>query len=594
MTPQIATVLILLLAALALFATERIPVDIVSVLLVLALILTGTLTVDEALAGFGHDVVITIASLFVLTGGLVKTGLVDAVGRRLHRLAGGNEFRLTALVMVVAAASASVMKNTTTTAMLLPVVMGIAERARIQPSKLLMPLAFGAILGGTTTLIGTSTNLAVSAALPRYGLAPYSMFELTPVGLAIVGVGLTYMLLIGLRLLPARGSAARSLTERYHIREYVSEVIVLPNSPLVGRSVAEADLSEALDLTVIGVLRDEGKRLAPHSTEKIKAGDLLLVRGRVEEILRVKTEAGIEIKPDFKLSDRDLRDGEMQLFEVMILRGSALIGRTLKRLQFRERYGLTVLALNRHGVSLLAKMSDVPLRFGDVLLVQGRREDVEHLAADGNLLILQDVSQRGTRTGKQKWALAAFALFLALSVTKAVPLVVAVLAGVLLLLATRTINAQEIYGLIEWRLVVLIAGLISFSAAMEKTTTDQYLAALIVRAVGEHGGTAVLAGFFLLTVFLTQPMSNQAAALVVLPVAVKTALALGLNPRTFAVAVTYAASCSFLTPLEPACVLVYAPGRYRFFDFIKVGSILTLAIFLVVMLLVPMAWPLVP
>lgn len=594
MTPQIATVLILLLAALALFATERIPVDIVSVLLVLALILTGTLTVDEALAGFGHDVVITIASLFVLTGGLVKTGLVDAVGRRLHRLAGGNEFRLTALVMVVAAASASVMKNTTTTAMLLPVVMGIAERARIQPSKLLMPLAFGAILGGTTTLIGTSTNLAVSAALPRYGLAPYSMFELTPVGLAIVGVGLTYMLLIGLRLLPARGSAARSLTERYHIREYVSEVIVLPNSPLVGRSVAEADLSEALDLTVIGVLRDEGKRLAPHSTEKIKAGDLLLVRGRVEEILRVKTEAGIEIKPDFKLSDRDLRDGEMQLFEVMILRGSALIGRTLKRLQFRERYGLTVLALNRHGVSLLAKMSDVPLRFGDVLLVQGRREDVERLAADGNLLILQDVSQRGTRTGKQKWALAAFALFLALSVTKAVPLVVAVLAGVLLLLATRTINAQEIYGLIEWRLVVLIAGLISFSAAMEKTATDQYLAALIVRAVGEHGGTAVLAGFFLLTVFLTQPMSNQAAALVVLPVAVKTALALGLNPRTFAVAVTYAASCSFLTPLEPACVLVYAPGRYRFFDFIKVGSILTLAVFLVVMLLVPMAWPLVP
>ena len=594
MTPQIATVLILLLVALVLFATERIPVDIVSLLLVLALILTGTLTVSEALAGFGHDVVITIASLFVLTGGLVKTGIVEAIGRRLHRLAGNSEFRLTALVMIVAAASASVMKNTTTTAMLLPVVMGIAERARIQPSKLLMPLAFGAILGGTTTLIGTSTNLAVSAALPRYGLAPYSMFELTPVGLAIVGVGLAYMLLIGLRLLPACGSAARSLTERYHIREYVSEVIVLPNSPLVGKSVVDADLSDALDLTVIGVLRDAGKRLAPHSTEKIQAGDPLLVRGRVEDILRVKTEAGIEIKPDFKLSDRDLRDGEMQLFEVMILRGSALIGRTLKRLQFRERYGLTVLALNRHGVSLLAKMSDVPLRFGDVLLVQGRREEVEHLAADGNLLILQDVSQRGTRAAKQRWALAAFALFLALSVAQVVPLVVAVLSGVFVLLATRTINAQELYDLIEWRLIVLIAGLISFSAAMEKTGTDQYLAKMIVRAVGEHGGMAVLAGFFLLTVFLTQPMSNQAAALVVLPVAVKTALALGLNPRTFAVAVTYAASCSFLTPLEPACVLVYAPGRYRFFDFLKVGSILTIAVFLIVMLLVPLAWPLVP
>ncbi|CDM66943.1 SLC13 family permease [Pyrinomonas methylaliphatogenes] len=246
MTSSIATVLLLLVIAVALFATERIPVDVVSILLVLALILTGTLTVSEALAGFGHDVVITIASLFVLTGGLVRTGVVEALGHRLYRMAGKDEFRLTALVMIVAAASASIMKNTTTTAMLLPVVMGLVERAQIEPSKVLMPLAFGAILGGTTTLIGTSTNLAVSAALPRYGLSPYSMFELTPVGIAIVGVGLVYMLLLGLRLLPARGRAERSLTERYHIREYVSEVIVLPDSPLIGKSVAQADLSGAL------------------------------------------------------------------------------------------------------------------------------------------------------------------------------------------------------------------------------------------------------------------------------------------------------------------------------------------------------------
>lgn len=592
MTSAIATVLLLLAIAVALFATERIPVDVVSILLVLALILTGTLTVSEALAGFGHDVVITIASLFVLTGGLVRTGVVEALGHRLYRMAGKDEFRLTALVMIVAAASASIMKNTTTTAMLLPVVMGLVERAQIEPSKVLMPLAFGAILGGTTTLIGTSTNLAVSAALPRYGLSPYSMFELTPVGIAIVGVGLVYMLLLGLRLLPARGRAERSLTERYHIREYVSEVIVLPDSPLIGKSVAQADLSGALDLNVIGVLRDTGTRLTPQSEERIRAGDLLLVCGRVEDILRVKTAAGIEIKSDFKLSDRDLRDGEMQLFEVMILRGSDLIGRTLKRLRFREQYGLTVLALNRHGVSLLAKMSDIPLRFGDVLLVQGRREDVERLVADGNLLLLQDVSRRSKRVGKQRWAITAFLFFLILSVTQVVPLVVAVMAGVLLLIATRTINAQEIYDFIEWRLIVLIAGLISFSAAMEKTGTDRYLASLIVRWAGDYGGMAVLAGFFLLTVLLTQPMSNQAAALVVLPVAVKTAVALGLNPRTFAVAVTYAASCSFLTPLEPACVLIYAPGRYRFLDFFKVGSILTLAVFIIVMLLVPIYWPL--
>src|ERR671917_805931 len=219
----IAVVIILLFIAVVLFATERIPIDIVTILLVIALVVTGVLTAGEAFAGFGNDIVITIGGLFILTGGLVKTGVVDVVGRRLHRIAGGNEFRLAALVMFTAAACASVMKNTTTTAMFVPVVLGIAERARVQPSKLLMPLAFGAILGGTCTLIGTSTNLAVSGAMTRYNLAPFTMFELTPVGIAIVAIGMVYMLLVGLRLLPARGGAD-SLADAYHIREYMSEV----------------------------------------------------------------------------------------------------------------------------------------------------------------------------------------------------------------------------------------------------------------------------------------------------------------------------------------------------------------------------------
>jgi di/tricarboxylate transporter len=593
MTLPIATVLILLFVAVVLFATERIPIDIVTILLVIALILTGTLSVQDAFAGFGNDIVITISGLFILTGGLVKTGVVDTVGRRLHRIAGGNAFRLTVLVMIVAAASAAVMKNTTTTAMFVPVVLGLAERSRIQPSKLLMPLAFGAILGGTCTLIGTSTNLAVSGALPRYNIAPFTMFELTPVGVAIVGVGMLYMLFLGLRLLPSRGGA-HSLAEQYHIREYISEVIVLPTSPLVGKTLAEANLSNALDLTVVGILRGAQGRIAPDADERILSGDLLLVQGRVEDILRVKKEAGIEIKADFKLSDRDLEPGNVGLFEVMVLRGSDLIGRTLKGLDFRQRYDLTVLAINRHGVALLSKLSTVSLRFGDVLLVQGERASVERLAADGNLLLLEDVSERHRREEKKHWAIIAFTVFLFLSVTHPfdMPLSVAVLLGVLILLATRAVRTQEMYEMIEWRLIVLIAGMISFGVAMEKTGADQYLASLIERSFGDYGGEAVLAGFFLLTVVLTQPMSNQAAALVVLPVALKTALALDLNPRTFAVAVTYAASCSFLTPLEPACVLIYTPGRYRFLDFVRVGSILTLAVFAVVMLLVPRLWPL--
>ncbi len=617
LTLEIAIVLTLLLIALVLFATEKIPIDIVTIMLVVGLVLTRALTPAEAFAGFGNDIVITIAGLFVLTGGLVKTGVVDVIGRRLHRISGGNEFRLTTLIMFTAAACASVMKNTTTTAMFVPVVLGIAERARVRPSKLLMPLAFGAILGGTCTLIGTSTNLAVSGALTRLGdspefvarlkespqflarfgsapdapFEPFSMFELTTVGIAIVGVGMIYMLLLGLRLLPARGGE-ESLVDQYQIREYVSEVIVLPNSPLVGRTLAEANLSDMLDLTVIGIIRGVQGRIAPRAEERIQPDDLLLVQGRAEDILRVKQEAGIEIRPDFELSPRDLEAGDVELFEVMVLRGSDLNGRTLRGLNFRDRYDLTVLAINRHGVALLSKLSSVTLRFGDVLLVQGRKERVERLATEGNLLLLEEASERRGRAGKRIWAVAAFLLFILLSITKLAPLSVAILLGVLLLLATKSLRTQELYGLIDWRLIVLIAGMISFGTAMEKSHADQYLADIIVLYFQAYGPTAVLAGFFALTVALTQPMSNQAAALVVLPIAVKTALLLGLNPRTFAITVTYAASCSFLTPLEPACVLIYTPGRYRFFDFVRVGSILTLAVFAVVMLLVPVFWPL--
>src|SRR5215204_4820396 len=303
MTTQIAIVLGLLLVALVLFSIERIPIEVVSILLVMALVLTNTLSASEAFAGFGNDIVITIAGLFILTGGLAKTGVIDLLGRRLHRTAGDSEFRVVVLIMFTAALCAAVMKNTTTTAIFLPVVLGIAARRNISPSKLLMPLAFGAILGGTCTLIGTSTNLAVSGALPRYGMQPFTMFELSRVGVFIVGVGMFYMLLVGLRLLP-RGQSAESLTEQYHVRQYMTEVIVLDNSPLIGKSLAEARIGDELDLTVLGILRGEEQyRIAPNPGEKIQVADLLLVQGRAEDILGVKGEAGIEIKPDFTLND---------------------------------------------------------------------------------------------------------------------------------------------------------------------------------------------------------------------------------------------------------------------------------------------------
>lgn len=587
--------LILLGVAIALFATEKLPVDVVGILLVIALVMTQVLTVQEGVAGFGSDIIITIGGLFILVGGLIKTGLVDLIGRRLHRLAGDNELMLTSLIMVTAAMSASVLKNTTTTAMFLPVVIGLAAKAKIAPSKLLMPLAFGAILGGSCTLIGTSTNLAVSGTIQRYGYEALSMFELTPVGLITAAVGIAYMLVFGRKMLPKRGGGD-SLTDLYSIREYISELVVLPNSKLVGLAIADSNISSELELNVIGIIRDGERRIAPKPYHRIAAHDLLIVEGKINDILRVKEQAGLEIKPDFKLNDAELESAYIELFEVMVMRDSSLVGQTLKSLRFRQNYDLTVLAINRHGETFIEKLSDVMLKFGDVLLVQGSRDTIEPMVIDGEILLLEDVSAKSMRLEKRKWAIGAFVLFLTLSVSKVVigfdiPLAVCVLAGVLLLLATKTVRYSEMYSLIDFRLLVLIACMMSFGVAMEKSGTDRYLAGLIEQYFGAYGGTAVLAGFFLLTVILTQPMSNQAAALVVLPVAIKTAVALGLNPRTFIVAVTFAASFSFITPLEPACVLVYTPGHYRFMDFVRIGSILTVIVFIVAVLLVPIYWP---
>jgi len=592
----IAITLLLLVFAIVLFATEKLPVDVVGILLVIALILTQVLTVQEGVAGFGNDIIITIAGLFILVGGLIKTGLVDLIGRRLHRIAGNNELILTALIMATAALSASVLKNTTTTAMFLPVVIGLAAKAKIAPSKLLMPLAFGAILGGSCTLIGTSTNLAVSGAIQRYGYEALSMFELTPVGILIVAVGIFYMLLFGRKLLPRRGGG-ESLTDEYSIREYISELLVLPDSPLVSKTLGDANISAELELNVLGIIRGDERRIAPSPYERIQSRDLLIVEGTIADILRVKEQAGLEIKPDFKLNDGVLESVNIQLYEVLVMRDSSLVGQTLKTLRFRQRYDLTVLAINRHGETFINKLSDVRLKFGDVLLVQGSRADIEPLVGEGEILMLEDVSASSMRVEKRRWAIAAFLLFLALSVSKItvgidIPLAVCVLAGVLLLLATKTVRHSEMYSLIDFRLLVLIACMMSFGVAMEKTGTDLYLAGYIQTYFGAYGSTWVLSGFFLLTVILTQPMSNQAAALVVLPVAVQTAVALGLNPRTFIVAVTFAASFSFITPLEPACVLVYTPGRYRFMDFVKIGTILTILVFIVSIFLVPIFWPL--
>ncbi|MBA2269988.1 MAG: SLC13 family permease [Chthoniobacterales bacterium] len=588
MTLSIAFVLALLVIAIALFATERISVDIITFLLLIALVVTGVLVPQEAFAGFSNDIIIILGAIFVISGALQETGVLDLLGARILKLAGTNPNRLLLLLTSSTAGVSAFMNNTTVTAMFLPPTIGVARRANLSPSRLLMPLAFASILGGTCTLIGTSTNVAVSGYIKKAGMAELGMFEITPLGLIIVVIGIAYLMLIGRHLLPEHKEA--SLTANYAMREYVSEIIVLPESPLIGQKSYESDLN-VLEFQILKIIRGETE-FAPGRGVRLAEGDILLVEGKADTLMKVKKIEGIEIKPEFTLGDLDLQTAQMRIAEVLLTPQSELHGRSLKDANFRQHYGLTVLAIYRHGQSLREQVSDTVLRVGDLLLVQGEEARIQALRAQPGLSLLGEVSEPLYHPRKGLLTIALFGAAVIIGAVGLVPLSIAFLSAAVLTILMRCISVERAYEFVDWRLLVLIGGMTAFGTAMEKTGAAAYLAGLIVQWFAPFGILAILGGFFVLTIVLTQPMSNAAAALVVLPVAISAAQQLGANERTFAIGIMLAASVSFITPFEPSCILVYGPGKYRFGDFVKVGLGLTAVLTVTVLLLIQFFWPL--
>jgi di/tricarboxylate transporter len=589
---QIALLLGLVALSLVLFATEWAEPEVTALGLLLAMVFTGLLPAERAFTGFGSDTVIMILGLLILTAALMRTGVVDMVGGRILRHTGTDPRRLQIVIMVASAGLGAFMSNTASTAFFVPVVFGIARRAKVSPSKLLLPLAFSSILSSSVTLISTSTNLVVSGMLTQSKLAPMGMFELAPVGIPITIAGLLYMMLIGRHLIPDRFAGDAGTGSADSLRAYLSEIIILPGSALIGKTIAESGLGRDLDLTVLRIEREKTPSLVPSAETVIRDGDVILVEGATEDILKIKDTAGIELKPDVKLADPNLQDEDIGLVEMIILPRSPLIGRTLKGQRFREHYGLQVLGINRHGETLRRKISVLPLRMGDVLLIQGRRSKIDEAAADPTLRVLGEVESSRLNVRRAPLAIVIFIAVLGLATFKVLPLPVAMMLGAALVFLTRCVTPDEAYRDIEWKAIILVACMLGLGTAMEGTGTAQYLSGVIVAWVGRASPLLMLSAFFFLTVILTQPMSNQAAAIVVLPVALQTAYQIGANPRTFAMMIAVAASCSYLTPLEPSCVMVYGAGRYRFADFLKVGSLLTLIIYGIAIVLVPVFWPL--
>lgn len=591
MTPQIALLLVILVLVLILFSFEWVSADVVALGVLVVLILTGLLPADRAFTGFGSDTVMLLLGLLILTAALVRTGVVELVGRSIQRRTGSHPNRVLFVLMTAAAGLSSFISNTAATAFFIPIAMGLARRAQVNASKLLLPVAFASILASSVTLIGTSTNVVVSGLMTQYGMPPLGMFELTAVGLPIVIVGLAYMLLVGKRIIPERGSP-EDLTDEFDLHPFLTEISILPDSSLIGATLAESSLGRDFDLTVLRVTRAANGHLTPQADLKLESGDVLLIEGQRDHLLALKNTALIAADASRTVSDSDLTTKDSRLVEVILLPRSPLIGRQLYSLGLRDQYGVQVLAINRREETIHSRISQERLRMGDVLLVQGPQAGLASLERDHTFRILSAIDQKPPNLKRARLALLIFVGSIFLAAINLVPLPVAVIAGSVMAFLTGCITPQEAYNDVEWKVLILIGCMLAFGTAMETTGAAAYLASQIVGLADNANPLWLISGFFLLTVGLTQPMSNQAAAVLVFPIAIQTALQLGLNPRTFAVMIAVAASTSFITPLEPACLLVYGLGRYHFLDFIRVGSLLTLLIFLIAILLVPVFWPL--
>jgi di/tricarboxylate transporter len=592
MTSDIAILLALTAAALVLFSFEWISADVVALGLLLSLTLLGLVPADRAFAGFGSDTFILILGLLIMTAALVRTGVVDLMGRTILRHSGTNPKVLYIVLLVAAATLSAFMSNTAAAALFIPVVFGIAKRAKISPGKLLMPLAFASIVSSSVSLISTSTNIVVSGLMQQHKMAPMGMFEMAPVGVPIAVLGVLYMIFFGRKLVPDRFQSPGEDQSTLVVRPYLFELLIHDDSPLAGKTVAKSGLGRDMELTLVRIIRNKTEYHEPRAGSVLRGGDVVIVEGSSEDIVRIKDIKGIDIKADVKLSDPEMDAGEMELAEVLVVPGSRLVGRTLKNIGFRERYDLQVLGLSRHGETMHKKMSTIPIKVGDILLVQGRREQMIRVSDQGIFSILGMLEGERPKVKHAPLAMTIFLIVILLPTFNLVTLPVAVMLGVFAVFATKCLTSEEAYQAVEWKVLMLVASMLSLGVAMEHTGTAVYLADMIVDWVGHAGPLWLLSAFFALTVLLTQPMSNQAAAVVVLPVAIQTALQLGVNPRTYAMMVAVAASCSYLTPLEPACLMVYGPGRYRFFDYMKVGGPLTLVIFVVAILIVPRVWPL--
>ncbi len=623
MTVEMSIVMAILLIAIGLFISEKVRVDVVAFGVVVALMLSGVLTTSEALAGFSNGAVVTIAVLFVIGGAVMQTGLADLIGRNILHIAGKNERVLPLVLMLAAALMSSFMSDTGTVAVLLPVVIILARNAQISPSKLLLPLAFGALFGGAMTLIGTPPNIIVSAILQKNGYEAFSFFSYTPLGLLLLLLGVSFMALFGRRLLPDRQTERmespladpQRIIEAYHLKDDIVRLRVRIGSSLVGKTVTQANLRHDYDIDLLNILRPphpraelsllqsrrNGNKVAksvpvvPQADVVIGLDDILIVTGDPERIAKTAIRYNLAVQSSKPKDQKALAGREIGVAEVVVRRGSKLNGKSLTDIDFYKHHELNVLSVYRPNRAQFDDVRDLKLQFGDVLIVHGMWEKVLALKTQArDYIVLGQPEALAPPPARQKvgWTAVILLAMVVTMVGEWLPLTQTALVAAGLVVLTGCITMDEAYRAIDWKSVVLIAGMIPMSTALAKVGLVDVIAMGLVQWLGEIGPLAMLAGLFLVTAVFTQFLSNTATVVVVAPIALTAAQSLGVEPQAFMMAVAIAGSMALASPVaSPVNTLVMGAGNYQFSDYLKMGGPLLLLALIVSMLVLPLLFP---
>ncbi len=571
-----------LISALVAFITEWLPIDLTALLITTVLMVLGLVSPEEGISGFGNSATITVMAMFILSAGITKTGVINVVRDFLLKWGGNHPSQQILIMGMIVGPISAFINNTAVVAIFLPIVEQWSKQRKISVSKLLIPLSFSTILGGLITVIGTSTNILASGVSQKLGYGEFSIFQFTALGLPIFMIGLTYLAIAAPKILPARKPAGgESLSQDYDLKEYVSEMIINPKSSLIGQSLRQSGIQRKFDVDVLEIIHNDIHFPPPLADKILTVGDILLVRGSKDNLLNVKDERGIEILPDVKFGEENLESEmssqEEKIAEVLILSNSRLIGTTLKDLRFRQRYNATVLAIRRGEELIRERLGKVPLRFGDLLLVQAPKESFIGLQTARELLVLEERDLETLRQDKAAIALIIILGVVLLAAFNILPILVSSLVGVVLMVVTGCLKPGEIYGAVRWDIIFLLAGLIPLGIAMSNSGTNEWLANQLLAIAGNLPNYWILILFYLATSLLTEILSNNAAVVLMIPIAVEVARTLGLNPLAFMYAVTFAASNSYLAPLGyQTNTMVYGPGGYRFLDFTRIGAPLTI------------------